>query len=76
MRVLVTGGTGFVGSHTVALRSDAFPDDGISPLAVVLSAETGGGAMNFIDAHVTLDAWRSLARALGPASAGRVIPNC
>ena len=43
-----------------------FPDDGVSPLAVVISAEVGGGAMNFIDAHIALDASRALARALDP----------
>lgn len=57
-----------VGSHTVALRDDSGADDGVSPLAVVISAEADGGDMNFIDTRVTRDVWHVLALTLDPTA--------
>jgi hypothetical protein len=58
-----------VGTYLVALRPDDVADDGHSPLAVVISAETGPGVMNFVDAHIVRDTWRAFVRTLEPDTA-------
>ncbi len=60
-----------VRSHAVALRSDLLPDDGVTPLAVIVTSEPSGPgtAATPTDEGIYSDAWRTTAQVLDLAGA-------
>lgn len=61
-----------VSDVVVALRSESLPDDGESPLAVLVSREptgSGNAGMTVVDRHLVHDAWRLIAAILDGSGA-------
>ena len=53
----------------IGLRSSSLPDDGVSPLAVIIRADPSASApLGIVDRRVVLDAWRALSRTVDPAA--------
>ena len=53
----------------IGLRSSSLPDDGVSPLAVIIRADPSSSTpMGIVDRRVVLDAWRALSRTVDPAA--------
>ncbi len=54
---------------TIGLRSSSLPDDGVSPLAVIIRADPSASApLGIVDRRIVLDAWRALSRTVDPAA--------
>jgi hypothetical protein len=65
-----------VGSVSVALRNSALPDDGTSPLAVVLTARVDTSAQpTLLDVRIVLDALRLFGRTLASSAASPPNPE-
>jgi hypothetical protein len=57
-----------VDNQFVALRSDSFPDDGFSTLAVIITTSAGGSGLNPMELFIALDVWRAFYDALDPGT--------